>query len=120
MCMDGNNYDDWKIVAEQYADQMDLYVQHLLVWTERVKQADLSEAAQAFARAVTALGVAQTEFSAAAKCLQSEHAPRFALEVFNVESTPGLSGPQPERSALHSDLHSHHGHSHAHQHPHPG
>lgn len=117
MCMDGNSYEDWQIVAEQYAAQVKLYADHIELWSERLKTAGLPEATKAFERAVLALGMAYNEMLKASDMLHAEHDhDHFHVEAFNVglpaQEMHDHDHPTDERS------HDHHAHVHAHSHSH--
>ncbi|PSR28750.1 MAG: hypothetical protein C7B47_03780 [Sulfobacillus thermosulfidooxidans] len=113
--MDGNSYEDWQIVAEQYAAQVKLYADHIELWSERLKTAGLPEATKAFERAVLALGMAYNEMLKASDMLHAEH-DHFHVEAFNVglpaQEMHDHDHPTDERS------HDHHAHVHAHPHSH--
>lgn len=118
MCMDGNNYEDWQMVAEQFSAQIKLCGDSMESWALRMKQTDVTDAAKAFERAVMALEMAQGELAKAAGIFHgAQDHDHFHVEAFNVS---GDAPPSPG-SADHSgeeSLHNGGGQSPRHSHPH--
>ncbi len=118
MCMGGNNYEDWLMVAEQFSTQIKLCGDSMESWALRMKQTDVTDAAKAFDRAVMALEMAQGELAKAAGIFHgAQDHDHFHVEAFNVSGDRAPSSGSADHSGE-EPLHNGGGHSHSHSHDH--
>ncbi|WP_053959631.1 hypothetical protein [Sulfobacillus thermosulfidooxidans] len=115
--MDKNSYEEWQIVAEQYAAQVKLYADHIESWSDRFNAAGLPDATKTFERAVLALDMAYNELLKARDILHAEHDhDHFHVETFNVGPSASEIHDHDHNTDGRTQYHPPHDHAHPHAH----